>query len=105
MTGETSGTVVDNGVAYMRLIAWFYVLCYAGNAFVGWFRGLGMVNIPVIGTCFHITVRVILSWLLIRRMGLSAVALATGMGWVGVVTFQTLVWKLSRRQKRILEEL
>ena len=105
MTGETSGTVVDNGVAYMRLIAWFYVLCYAGNAFVGWFRGLGMVNIPVIGTCFHITVRVILSWLLIRRMGLSAVALATGIGWVGVVTFQTLMWKLSRRQKRILEEL
>ena len=105
MTGETGGTVVENGAAYMRLIAWFYVLCFVGNAFVGWFRGLGMVNIPVIGTCLHISIRVVLSWLLIGRMGLAGVALATGVGWVCVVTFQTLTWRFSRRQRAILNHV
>ena len=105
MTGETGGTVVENGAAYMRLIAWFYVLCFVGNAFVGWFRGLGMVNIPVIGTCLHISIRVVLSWLLIGRMGLAGVALATGVGWVCVVTFQILTWRFSRRQKAILDHV
>ena len=103
MTSQSSGPVVESGAAYLRLVAVFYVLCFVGCAYVGWFRGLGMVNIPVIGTTFHITVRVILSWLLMGRMGLAAVALATGIGWIGVTSFQTLVCRLSSRQRDILD--
>lgn len=104
MTSQTSGPVVENGAAYLRLVAIFYVLCFVGSAYVGWFQGLGMINIPVIGTCFHISVRVILSWLLIGRMGLPAVALATGIGWIGVTTFQTLINCFSPRLRKILRD-
>jgi len=41
----------------------------------------------VIGATGHISVRVALSYLLAPRMGLKAVALATGLGWIGVVSF------------------
>lgn len=103
MSSQTSDAILRNGTDYLRQISAFYVLCFAGNAFVGWFRGLGMVNIPVAGTCFHISVRVLLSWLLIGKMGLRAVALATGAGWVGVVIFQTVVFRTSERERRLLD--
>lgn len=102
MTSQSGGPVVESGAAYLRVVAVFYILCFVGCTYVGWFRGLGMVNIPVIGTTFHITVRVILSWLLIGRMGLPAVALATGIGWMVVTSFQTLVYCFSSRQQNIL---
>lgn len=74
-------------MGYMRLVACFYVFNFLGSGLAGYFRGAGRVNIPVIGATGHITLRVVLSFLLAPRMGLSAVALATGLGWVSVVTF------------------
>lgn len=44
--------------------------------------GRGQVTVPVYGTIIQISARVILSYALIRPMGLSGVALATGLGWV-----------------------
>lgn len=102
MTSQSSGPVVENGAAYLRLIALFYVLCFVGNAYMGWFQGLGMVKVPVLGATFHISIRVLLSWLLIGRMGLAAVALATGVGWIGITSIQTLLYFFSPRQRQIL---
>lgn len=90
--GQVSGVVAKNVTAYMKLIAVFYVLCFTGNSFVGLYRGLGMVHIPVLGTVLHISIRVILSCLLIDRMGLAAVAVATGAGWIAVVAFQSILY-------------
>jgi Na+-driven multidrug efflux pump len=92
MLGRTSGAASDNGIAYMRTISLFYTLCFTGNSFVGMYRGIGKVNIPVLGTVMHISLRVVLSYLLIGGMGLKAVAFATGTGWITVVLFQTLVY-------------
>ena len=70
----------------------FYILCFLGNTFVGYFRGRGQVTVPVYGTIIQISARVILSYALIRPMGLSGVALATGLGWVLVVSFHSLMY-------------
>ncbi len=81
-------------MGYLRLVACFYVFNFLGSGLAGYFRGRGRVNIPVIGATGHISLRVVLSFLLAPAMGLPAVALATGLGWIGVVTFWTaLVWK------------
>lgn len=93
LMGEVADTLAKNAIAYMRMISLFYVLCYIGNSFVGWYRGLGMVYVPVFGTILHISIRVIFSYLLIRRIGLVAVALATGIGWASVVAFQYILYK------------
>ncbi len=78
---------VSYGVDYLRYISVFYVFNYIGNGFVGYFRGTNRVMLPVYGTTFHISIRVILSALLIRRMGLGAVGLASGIGWIFVTLF------------------
>ena len=75
------------GVEYMQIVALFYFLCFTGNALAGYFEGRGRLIIPVIGATGHITLRVILSYFFIEEYGLPAVALATGLGWFGVVLF------------------
>ena len=40
----------------------------------------------------------VLSYLLIGRMGLEAVAVATGIGWISVVLYQVVVYRKVRKK-------
>lgn len=91
MLGEAGSEAYLNARAYIRLVALFYTLCYTGNTLAGYFNGLGRVIIPFIGSTSHLALRVVLSWLLVGRMGLPAVALATGLGWILVNTLWTVI--------------
>lgn len=95
LLGEHSGTAFENAGLYMKTIAVFYTLCFLGNAFAGYFDGMGNVSIPFIGSTCHIALRVILSWLLVEKMGLPAVAIATGLGWLLV----NVMWAAIKRKK------
>ena len=90
---KSNYTAIINGVTYINIISCFYFLCFIGSAFVGYFRGSGRVKIPFIGTTMHISVRVILSYLLVSKLSLGAVALSTGIGWIVVVTFQIFIYR------------
>lgn len=95
-----SGTSLGPAVDYLRLVACFYLFNFLGSGQAGFFRGRGRVDLPVIGATGHISLRVALSILLAPRMGLPAVALATGLGWMGVVTFWSC---FTRRELKALE--
>ena len=94
MLGAYSGPAFESGREYMQLISLFCIFCFTGNTFAGYFDGLGRVTIPFIGAASHIALRVVLSWLWIDSMGMRAVALATGIGWVMV----NLLWEIIRRR-------
>lgn len=81
------GLAFSTAVAYLRLVSLFYTVCFIGNAFTGHYSGVGHVMLPFVGTLGHIGLRVVLSWALFPRLGLNAVALATGLGWVCAITF------------------
>lgn len=85
LVGADDMDILQPGISYLRVISIFYILCYIGNAFVGFFRGVGKIDIPFIATTIQITIRVVLSYLMIDKLGLSAVAVACGIGWVCVV--------------------
>ena len=87
---------------YLRLVACFYVFNFLGSGMVGYFQGRGLVHLPVVGAAGHITLRVILSAALASRMGLPAVALATGLGWAGVVS--CWVFPLGRDLRKMEKE-
>ena len=67
--------VIHEIFIYMFVVCIFYVFCFIGNVFVGFYRGIGRVDIPFKGTTMHVTLRVILSYLLIHHLGLVGVAL------------------------------
>lgn len=82
LLGSREGTAFIAAVAYLRFVALFYTFCFTGNTFTGYYSGTGKVMLPFLGALGHISIRVIFSWLLFPHLGLNAVALATGIGWV-----------------------
>ncbi len=95
---EADPYVIEQGCIYLRTICVFYALCYLGNCYVGFFRGVGKFLIPFAGTTMQLTVRVILSYLLIARLALGGVAAATGIGWICIVSFHTIMYKKTKKQ-------
>lgn len=85
--------VVSQTYDYIVIVALFYEFCFIGYGFVGYFKGLGLVNVPVIGTTMHVILRVILSFLFVQKYGLLAVGLATGIGWACLNVYQVIVYK------------
>ena len=63
-----------------------------------WKQRQGKERIPVIGSVLQITIRVALSYLWIGVMGLKAVALATGIGWMAIVVYQILTYRCLKRR-------
>ena len=80
------------GCAYFKVIFFFYVLCYSAYIFAAHNKGIGHVFYSFAATTLHLSIRVILSGILIGRMGLSAVAWATGIGWIFSNIFNVLVY-------------
>ena len=96
LLGSRQGQAYENAIAYLRIISVFYVLCFTGNTFAGYFDGCGKVAVPFAGAVSHIALRVILCWLFVPRYGLRTVAVATGIGW-GMVN---LLWAAIYRRER-----
>jgi len=95
LSGEAESMV--HGVSYLHWIGGFYFLSFIGNHYVGWYRGTGRMNITFWGTTIQVAIRVILSYLLVNVMGVGAVGLATGIGWIVIVCYQTVVFILERK--------
>ena len=100
MLGEASPAAMDEGMAYLRWISVFYVLCFIGSAYVGLYRGMGWVSVPVIGSVLQQTIRVILAYTLAGPMGLAGVALAIGTGWSAIVLYQTILFRTKVRLRK-----
>lgn len=93
---------VRNGVDYLQTIAYFYILCFTGSTFVGYFRGSGIMNLPFIGTTLQIIIRVVLSYAFISSLQLGGVAAATGLGWIAISCFHAFFF--FRTKKRIFKK-
>jgi len=84
-------------VGFLKLIGIFYFLSFLGNAFVGWYRGEGRMNITFWCTTTQISVRVAFTYLMVSAMALNATALGTALGWFVIVVMQTTIFFLERR--------
>lgn len=76
----------------------FYRLCFPDAPFTGYFRGIGKVSIPVWGTAVQITIRVIFSYLLLSKFHLSAIAVATGIGWIAACALRIIAYGMLQKR-------
>ena len=97
---ENSTESLGPALGYYRLVTCFYLFNFLGSGLSGYFQGRGLVNIPVLGSSGHLTIRVILSIFLAPVMGLPGVALASGLGWVWVVMFWSFLFVREQRAAR-----
>ncbi len=99
LLGSNEGIAFSGAVHYLRLIAAFYVFCFTGGTFTGFYNGTGKVFITLTGSVGQITIRVILSWLTFSKIQLNAVALATGIGWIATNVFWA-IYKIWQNHKK-----
>jgi len=98
MLNGTGGPALTEAVRYLCLVSCFYLLNFIGCAFVGFYRGIGLLSAPTIGSTLHIILRVILTAVFAPRFGLAAVAVATGIGWLLAAVFHTTVYYRAARK-------
>ena len=102
LIGNASVAVTGQAFHYLMTVSCFYVFCFIGSTFVGFYKGIGMVQVPVYGTCIQMAFRILISWLLINHTGLSAVAIGTGIGWMAINIYQSLLFRFSSRVHTVI---
>ncbi len=81
VTGESAEAIAVIGGQYLAIMAFFYIFPAFTNGFQGFYRGMGMMKMTLLGTFIQTSLRVIFTWLLTPSMGISGVAFACAAGW------------------------
>lgn len=94
---EKSFGMINIGVGYLTLMAFFYILPAFTNGVQGFFRGMGHMKITLVGTIIQISLRVVFVYLLVPKMGLIAVAYASLIGWVCMLLVEISYYFLQKK--------
>lgn len=84
---QDSRQMVEMGVDYLSLMAFFYILPGMTNGIQGYFRGMGEMKTTLVGTFIQITVRAVVVYVLVPRIGLSGAAIACAAGWCCMLVY------------------
>ena len=87
VTGESAETVVALGAEYLGVMAALYLLPALTNGFQGFYRGMGRMQVTLLGTLVQISLRVAGTAALAPRAGLTGIAWACGIGWCAMLCF------------------
>lgn len=82
--------VTNLALGYLRVMCIFYPLAFVANSFQGYFRGIGRIHLAFVATFSQIVIRVILIHNLTSFMHLNAVTISTGIGWIAMISIQTV---------------
>lgn len=95
--------VIAIGTGYLRAVAVFYIVSGFCTVFQGFFRGLGMMDITMIGTVLKMAARVLLAWAFVPRYGLTSLAYCVAAGWFAMVIYQGFEFRryLKKNQETI----
>ena len=103
---EGNAQAVTAACQYLGVMCVCYLLAFWADTNQGYFRGSGHISYAFYVTLLQIGLRVLFTYLLPRELGVTAVATATGMGWVVMIIVQTLLKRGLNRQRggqRMLE--
>lgn len=90
------------GRTYLKTIAFFYILTALCNTLQGFFRGFGRMDVTLIATFIQIPIRVVLSYMLTKYMGISGVAVGMGIGWIFMGSYEGYLYMRYRNRRREL---
>lgn len=92
---EEAPGLVASGGSYLAVMAVFYIFPAFTNGFQGFFRGMGMMKMTLLGTFIQTSLRVVFTWILAPRMGIVGVAFACAIGWSAMLLVEIPYYKFS----------
>ena len=96
---QDSREMIDMGVGYLSLMALFYILPGMTNGIQGFFRGMGEMKTTLVATFIQISIRALVVYLLVPRIGLSGAAWACAIGWSCMLVYTG--WRYTRVAERL----
>ena len=81
VSGKSAAAMVAAGAQYLGAMSFFYIFPAFTNGFQGFYRGMGMMKMTLLGTLIQTSLRVIFTWILTPLMGIYGVAFACAAGW------------------------
>ena len=96
--------IIQMGSSYLRSMAVFYLATAFTQTMQGLFRGLGHLNVTLLGSLIQIGIRVLITYLMIHTLGINAVAIGTGIGWLCMIVYETIVWVRYKRRELFPQE-
>ena len=88
---EGNAQAVTAACQYLGVMCVCYLLAFWADTNQGYFRGSGHIHYAFYATLLQIVLRVLFTYLLPAELGVTAVAAATGLGWVAMIALQTLL--------------
>ncbi|MCI2162026.1 MAG: MATE family efflux transporter, partial [Oscillospiraceae bacterium] len=101
-SGDTN--IIQMGAGYLRSMAAFYLATAFTQTMQGLFRGLGRLDVTLLGSLIQIGIRVLITYLMIYTLGINAVAIGTGIGWLCMIVYETIVWVRYKRYELSAQE-
>lgn len=98
VTGESAAAIVVIGSQYLGTMAFFYIFPAFTNGFQGFYRGMGMMKMTLLGTAVQTGLRVIFTWILAPRLGIYGVAFACAIGWSVMLLIEVPYYFYCRRR-------
>ncbi|MBK1809839.1 MATE family efflux transporter [Clostridium sp. YIM B02505] len=80
--------VINMGIIYLQMMAFFYLLPSWTNGIQGYFRGMGDLKITLMSTFVQMIGRVIFSYILAPRFGVAGIAVSCGLGWIVMLSYE-----------------
>lgn len=81
VAGEGAQEIVTLGCQYLGTMAFFYIYPGFTNGFQGFYRGMGMMKMTLLGTFIQTSLRVIATLILVPKVGIYGVSFACAVGW------------------------
>ncbi|WP_278035160.1 MATE family efflux transporter [Flavobacterium nitratireducens] len=86
--GDEGVAVVTEGVKYLKVMVFLYMLPGITNVIQGYFRGLGKMKITLNATFAQMLGRVISAYILAPYFGIEGIALACLVGWICMLSYE-----------------
>lgn len=97
LTPAGSVAMVAMATAALGVKAWVFSLATVVNAVQGHFRGMGKMSIVLISTIIQISIRTIVVYMFVDKMGITAEAYGTFIGWAAQTVFEYGLYFYLRR--------
>ena len=94
--------VIELGVIYLKLMAFFYLLPAWTNGIQGYFRGMGQLMVTLMSTFVQMFGRVAFAYLLAPKLGIVGIALSCFAGWIIMLAYEVPVL-IKHRKNNLLK--
>lgn len=83
-----SAEIIAAGAAYTGTMAFIYIFSCSGEMLQGFFRGIGKLKVCMIASAAQVCLRVILSYILVPKLGIYGICISVGTGWFLLTVFE-----------------